>query len=49
MNLLLENDDFVAADRARLSGGHHKHLHEVHRAKAGDRLNGLMDKHDICL
>ena len=45
--LLLEDGDFVAADRARLSGRRLKHLHEVHRAAAGDslrvgRLNGLM-------
>ncbi|MFZ6046029.1 16S rRNA (uracil(1498)-N(3))-methyltransferase [Pseudomonas sp. CR3202] len=45
--LLLEDADFVAADRARLEGRRLKHLHEVHRAKAGDslrvgRLGGLM-------
>ncbi|WP_172143390.1 MULTISPECIES: 16S rRNA (uracil(1498)-N(3))-methyltransferase [Pseudomonas] len=45
--LLLEDGDFVAADRARLSGRRLKHLHEVHRAAVGDslrvgRLNGLM-------
>lgn len=45
--LLLEDGDFVAADRALLSGRRLKHLHEVHRAAAGDslrvgRLNGLM-------
>jgi len=45
--LLLEDGDFVAADRALLSGRRLKHLHEVHRAAVGDslrvgRLNGLM-------
>ncbi|MDA7084828.1 16S rRNA (uracil(1498)-N(3))-methyltransferase [Pseudomonas sp. SA3-5] len=45
--LLLEDDDFVAADRALLRGRRLKHLHDVHRAEAGDslrvgRLDGLM-------
>lgn len=45
--LLLEDGDFIAADRVLLSGRHLKHLHDVHRAEAGDslrvgRLNGLM-------
>lgn len=45
--LLLEDGDFVAADRALLSGRRLKHLQEVHRAAVGDslrvgRLNGLM-------
>ncbi|BAN51024.1 16S rRNA (uracil(1498)-N(3))-methyltransferase [Metapseudomonas resinovorans] len=45
--LLLEDADFIAADRARLEGRRLKHLHEVHRAEAGDslrvgRLGGLM-------
>jgi len=45
--LLLEDGDFVAEDRVRLSGRRLKHLLEVHRAEAGDslrvgRLNGLM-------
>nr|WP_215730903.1 16S rRNA (uracil(1498)-N(3))-methyltransferase [Pseudomonas lalucatii] len=45
--LLLEDGDFVAADRVRLDGRRLKHLHEVHRAEAGDslrvgRLNGPM-------
>lgn len=45
--LLLEDADFVAADRARLTGRRLKHLHEVHRAEAGDslrvgHLGGLM-------
>lgn len=45
--LLLEDGDFVAADRALLSGRRLKHLHEVHRAAVGDslrvgRLNGLI-------
>ncbi|QLC73465.1 16S rRNA (uracil(1498)-N(3))-methyltransferase [Pseudomonas sp. LPB0260] len=47
--LLLEDGDFVAADRVRLSGRRLKHLHEVHRAEAGDslrvgRLDGLMGR-----
>ncbi|MGG2395466.1 16S rRNA (uracil(1498)-N(3))-methyltransferase [Pseudomonas sp. SH1-B] len=45
--LLLEDADFVGVDRVCLSGRRLKHLHEVHRAEAGDslrvgRLNGLM-------
>jgi len=45
--LLLEDGDFIAADRALLSGRRLKHLHEVHRAAVGDslrvgRLDGLM-------
>ncbi len=45
--LLLEDGDFIAEDRVRLSGRRLKHLLEVHRAEAGDslrigRLNGLM-------
>ena len=45
--LLLEDGDFIATDRVRLSGRRLKHLHEVHRAEAGDslrvgRLNGAM-------
>lgn len=45
--LLLEDGDFIAADRVLLSGRRLKHLHDVHRAEAGDslrvgRLNGLM-------
>ncbi|MBB2493820.1 16S rRNA (uracil(1498)-N(3))-methyltransferase [Aquipseudomonas ullengensis] len=45
--LLLEDADFVAADRVVLQGRRLKHLHEVHRAEAGDslrvgRLGGLM-------
>ena len=45
--LLLEDGDFIAEDRVLLSGRRLKHLHEVHRAEAGDslrvgRLNGLM-------
>ncbi|WP_439886550.1 16S rRNA (uracil(1498)-N(3))-methyltransferase [Pseudomonas sp. MBLB4123] len=47
--LLLEDGDFVAADRVVLSGRRLKHLHEVHRAEAGDslrvgRLNGPMGR-----
>jgi RsmE family RNA methyltransferase len=42
--LLLEDGDFVAADRALLSGRRLKHLHEVHRAEVGDRLRvGRLD------
>lgn len=45
--LLLEDADFVGADRVVLQGRRLKHLHEVHRAVAGDslrvgRLGGLM-------
>jgi RsmE family RNA methyltransferase len=45
--LLLEDGDFVAEDRALLRGRRLKHLHEVHRAAAGDslrvgRLGGAM-------
>jgi RsmE family RNA methyltransferase len=45
--LLLEDSDFIAADRVLLSGRRLKHLNEVHRAEAGDslrvgHLNGLM-------
>ncbi|AOE87880.1 16S rRNA (uracil(1498)-N(3))-methyltransferase [Pseudomonas sp. TCU-HL1] len=36
--LLLEDADFIAADRVRLEGRRLKHLHEVHRAEAGDSL-----------
>ena len=36
--LLLEDADFVGVDRVRLSGRRLRHLHEVHRAEAGDRL-----------
>ena len=47
--LLLEDADFVAADRAVLSGRRLKHLHEVHGAESGDnlrvgRLGGLMGR-----
>ncbi|WP_394561350.1 16S rRNA (uracil(1498)-N(3))-methyltransferase [Aquipseudomonas alcaligenes] len=47
--LLLEEADFVAPDRAVLQGRRLKHLHEVHRAEAGDqlrvgRLDGLMGR-----
>lgn len=47
--LLLEEDDFVAADRALLRGRRLTHLHEVHRAAVGDqlrvgRLDGLMGR-----
>jgi hypothetical protein len=36
--LLLEEADFVAPQRAVLQGRRLKHLHEVHRAEAGDQL-----------
>ena len=47
--LLLEDADFVATDRAVLSGRRLKHLHEVHGAENGDtlrvgRLGGLMGR-----
>lgn len=47
--LLLEDADFVAADRAVLSGRRLKHLHEVHGAESGDslrvgRLGGAMGR-----
>lgn len=39
MNLLLLDDaDFVSADRAVLHDRRLKHLHEVHRAENGDTL-----------
>lgn len=45
--LLLEDGDFIAADRVLLQGRRLKHLQEVHRAAVGDtlrvgRINGLM-------
>jgi RsmE family RNA methyltransferase len=47
--LLLEDADFVAPDRAVLSGRRLKHLHEVHGAESGDslrvgHLGGLMGR-----
>ncbi|MDX5374124.1 MAG: 16S rRNA (uracil(1498)-N(3))-methyltransferase [Pseudomonadaceae bacterium] len=47
--LLLEDADFVAADRAVLSGRRLRHLQEVHGAESGDclrvgRLGGLMGR-----
>lgn len=47
--LLLEEGDFVAADRVRLSGRRLSHLNEVHRAENGDtlrvgRLGGQMGR-----
>ncbi|WP_017939399.1 16S rRNA (uracil(1498)-N(3))-methyltransferase [Zestomonas thermotolerans] len=36
--LLLEDSDFVAADRALLRGRRLRHLHEVHQAQSGDSL-----------
>jgi 16S rRNA (uracil1498-N3)-methyltransferase len=39
MNLvLLEPDDLIGNDRARLQGRRLKHVREIHRAKAGDEL-----------
>ena len=40
--LLLEDGDFIAADRVLLSGRRLKHLHEVHRAEAGDSLRNVL-------
>jgi 16S rRNA U1498 N3-methylase RsmE len=45
--LLLDDADFVAADRVLLRDRRLTHLHEVHRAESGDslrvgRLGGLM-------
>lgn len=45
--LLLEDGDFIAADRVLLQGRRLKHLQEVHRAEVGDtlrvgRIDGLM-------
>ncbi|UQY36482.1 16S rRNA (uracil(1498)-N(3))-methyltransferase [Pseudomonas fulva] len=47
--LLLEDGDFIAADRVRLSGRRLTHLNEVHRAENGDtlrvgRLGGQMGR-----
>ncbi|WP_027908583.1 16S rRNA (uracil(1498)-N(3))-methyltransferase [Pseudomonas sp. URMO17WK12:I4] len=47
--LLLEDGDFVAADRVRLSGRRLTHLNDVHRAENGDtlrvgRLGGQMGR-----
>lgn len=47
--LLLEDGDFVAVDRVRLSGRRLTHLNEVHRAENGDtlrvgRLGGQMGR-----
>ncbi|UUD65977.1 16S rRNA (uracil(1498)-N(3))-methyltransferase [Pseudomonas seleniipraecipitans] len=36
--LLLEDGDFIAADRVRLDGRRLTHLNEVHRAESGDSL-----------
>nr|WP_288454070.1 16S rRNA (uracil(1498)-N(3))-methyltransferase [uncultured Pseudomonas sp.] len=36
--LLLEDGDFIAADRVRLSGRRLTHLNDVHRAENGDTL-----------
>ncbi|QLF93362.1 16S rRNA (uracil(1498)-N(3))-methyltransferase [Pseudomonas sp. ABC1] len=45
--LLLEDSDFIAADRALVRGRRLVHLHEVHQAQSGDslrvgRIDGLM-------
>jgi RsmE family RNA methyltransferase len=47
--LLLEDEDFIGADRVLLRGRRLRHLHEVHRAEVGDelrvgRLQGLMGR-----
>ncbi|GLX16255.1 ribosomal RNA small subunit methyltransferase E [Pseudomonas straminea] len=47
--LLLEDGDFIAADRVRLSGRRLTHLNDVHRAENGDtlrvgRLGGQMGR-----
>ncbi|WP_068824586.1 16S rRNA (uracil(1498)-N(3))-methyltransferase [Pseudomonas sp. BMS12] len=47
--LLLEDADFITAERAVLSGRRLKHLHEVHGAASGDtlrvgRVGGLMGR-----
>ncbi|PZW65702.1 RsmE family RNA methyltransferase [Pseudomonas sp. URMO17WK12:I1] len=47
--LLLEDGDFIAADRVRLSGRRLNHLNDVHRAENGDtlrvgRLGGQMGR-----
>lgn len=36
--LLLEDEDFIGADRVLLRGRRLRHLHEVHRAEVGDEL-----------
>ncbi|MBX3024706.1 16S rRNA (uracil(1498)-N(3))-methyltransferase [bacterium] len=42
--LLLEDDDFLAADQARLDGRRARHVRAVHRAAVGDRLRvGRLD------
>ncbi|RHW20496.1 16S rRNA (uracil(1498)-N(3))-methyltransferase [Pseudomonas jilinensis] len=50
--LLLEDDDFVASDRVRLSGRRLKHMLEIHQAEVGDllrvgRLGGLMGQAEV--
>ncbi|WP_263147085.1 16S rRNA (uracil(1498)-N(3))-methyltransferase [Pseudomonas alcaligenes] len=50
--LLLEDADFIAADRAVLRGRRLLHLHEVHRAENGDslrvgRLGGAMGRGEL--
>lgn len=52
--LLLEDGDFIAADRVRLDGRRLTHLHEVHRAESGDtlrvgRLGGEMGRGQLLL
>lgn len=42
--LLLSPEDFISADRARISGRRLQHLHDVHRAQVGDDLRaGLVN------
>ncbi|PAU86676.1 16S rRNA (uracil(1498)-N(3))-methyltransferase [Pseudomonas sp. WN033] len=50
--LLLEDDDFVASDRVRLSGRRLKHMLEIHQAAVSDhlrvgRLGGLMGQAEV--
>lgn len=53
MNLILiDDDDFIAEDRVRLSGRRLAHVRSVHRARAGDtlivgRLGGLMGRGQV--
>ncbi|TVP92662.1 MAG: 16S rRNA (uracil(1498)-N(3))-methyltransferase [Pseudomonadaceae bacterium] len=50
--LLLEADDFIAADQVVLRGRRVQHLHEVHQASVGDQMrvgqiDGLMGSGDL--
>lgn len=51
--LLLEEADFIAADRVVLRDRRLKHMREVHRTEVGDsmrvgRINGLMGQAQVC-